>query len=300
MPGTIGGLTRAVADEARAGARAVYTQLSASSPIQAILTSVPTPTLSLGGAENVAILGASTVTNTGPSVISGDVALTPGSSITGFPPGSIVNGSIHINDGVAILAHADALAAYTVLAGEAPTANLTGMDLGGLTLTPGIYKFDSSAQLTGALTLNTLGDPNAVFHFQIGSTLTVASGSSITLLNGNCVELFWQVGSSATIGTSSVFRGTIIASQSITLNTGAILEGRALALNGAVTLDDNTVTLPPACATPTPSPTATPVPTATPSPGPTATPSPGPTATPSPGPTATPSPGPTATPILDA
>ena len=268
-------------------------------------------TVPLGGAENVTVLGATTVTNTGATVIYGDLALTPGTSVTGFPPGQVINGGIHINDGIANAAHAGALAAYNQLAGETPTNNLTGMNLSGMILTSGIYRFDTFAQLSGTLTLDTGGDPNAPFHFQIGSTLTADPGSRVSLLNGNAVNIFWQVGSSATIGTNSAFVGNIIANQSITMNTGATLEGRLLALNGAVTLDNNVITQPGA-ATPTPSPTATPTPTATPSPTatptPTVTPTPSPTATPgptasptaTPGPTATPSPGssPTATPMV--
>ncbi|PZR73608.1 MAG: hypothetical protein DLM52_10730, partial [Chthoniobacterales bacterium] len=225
----------------------------------------------------------------GPSIISGDVDVSPGSAITGFPPGTVVNGSIHSNDAVAIAAHAGALSAYNQLFGETPTSNLTGINLGGLTLLPGIYRFDTFAQLSGTLTLNTQGNQNATFHFQIGTTLGADPASQITLLNGNSVNIFWQVGSSATLGTGSNFVGTIIANQSITLNTGATLEGRALALNGAVTLDSNTITAP----TPTPIPTATPTPTPIPTPTPTPRPSPtaSPTATP------TPQPSPTVTPL---
>ncbi len=250
----------------------------------------------LGGAENTAVLGGSTVTNTGPSMISGDVSLSPGTAITGFPPGTVINGSIHRNDAAAIAAHAGALGAYNQLRSELSTMNLTGSNLGGLTLLPGIYRFDSFAQLSGMLLLDTRGNPNAAFHFQIGTALLADAASQISLLNGNSVNIFWQVGSSATLGVGSRFVGTIIADQSITLNTGATLVGRALAINGAVTLDSNIITAP------TPTPTPTPAPTATPTPGPTATPTatPGGTATPSPTatprPTATPSPTATPTP----
>jgi uncharacterized protein YhjY with autotransporter beta-barrel domain/cell division septation protein DedD len=234
------------------------------------------------------------VTNTGPSVISGDVSVSPGTAITGFPPGTVINGILHSNDASAIAAHAGALSAFNQLAKEMPTSNLTGTNLGGLTLLPGIYRFDTFAQLSGILTLDTQGNSNAAFHFQIGTALLADAASQISLLNGNTVNIFWQVGSSATLGVGSHFAGTIIADQSITFNTGATLDGRALAINGAVTLDSNTITAP----TPTPEPTATPTPepTATPTPAPTATPTPAPTATPTatPGPTATPRP--TATP----
>lgn len=209
---------------------------------------VAAQTVSLGGAQNFSILGGSTVTNTGPTVITGNVGVSPGSAVTGFPPGVVTGGALHANDATAVLAHADAGTAYAQVAGEAslPANNLTGQDLGGLTLTPGVYHFNTSAQLTGTLSLNTGGDPNATFHFQIGSTLTSASNSSILLLNSlSEANIFWQVGSSATLGLNTAFQGTILALTSITLTTGAsITNGRALALNGAVTLDTNNVGLP--------------------------------------------------------
>ena|ERR1700736_76068 len=198
----------------------------------------------LGAADNVTILGSSTVTNTGPTTVTGNVALSPGVSVTGFPPGNIVNGSIHINDALATQAHADAFTAYGQLVGETLTTNLSGQNLGGMILTPGVYHFDTSAQLTGTLTLDTGGDPNAAFHFQIGTTLTTAVASAITLLNGNSVNIFWQVGTSATLDVDSVFYGNILADQSITINTGATVNGRALAINGAVTMDTNTINAP--------------------------------------------------------
>ena len=202
-------------------------------------------TVSLGAAQDVAILGASTITNTGPTTIIGNIALSPGSAITGFPAGVVLGGAIHINDALAVQAHADTFTAFNKLAGETVTTNLTGTNLGGLTLTPGVYHFNTSAQLTGTLQLNTGGNPNAAFHFQIGSTLTTGSGSAVVVLGLNGLSdpnIFWQVGSSATIGTGTVFNGNILALTSITLNTGAALaDGRALAINGAVTLDSNKV-----------------------------------------------------------
>jgi len=193
-------------------------------------------------AAGFAIFAASTITNTGPSVVNGDIGLTTGSSVTGFPPGTL-NGTLHINDAAATNAKLDLQAAYNDLAGR--PCNTVAPDLNS-TLTPGVYCFSSSAQLNTALVLNGQGNPNALFIFQIGSTLTTASNSSVTLTNGaSASNVFWQVGSSATLGTNTVFQGTIIAYSSVTLNTGSkITNGRAMALNGGVTLDNNIVTKP--------------------------------------------------------
>src|SRR5580658_5575281 len=200
---------------------------------------------SLGTAQSFAVLGASAVTNTGPSVITGDLGLSPGTSITGFPPGIVDGGSIYATDALAAQARADATAAYLDLAGEAcNTTYGVPTDLGGKTLVPGVYCFSSSAALTGTLTLNAGGNPDAPFIFLIGSTLTTASDASVVVINGaqRC-QAFWKVGSSATLGTGTNFVGTIIALTSITLDTNAALAGRALARNGAVTLDSNTVSV---------------------------------------------------------
>jgi hypothetical protein len=197
---------------------------------------------SLGNAQSFAVLGGSTVTNTGSSVITGDLGVSPGSAVTGFPPGLVSGGTIHAGDSVALSAQTSNTAAYGILAGEPCSADLTGQDLGGKILTPGVYCFSTSAQLTGTLVLDAGGNTAAVFVFKIGSTLTTASNALVQVINGgsNC-NVFWQVGSSATLGTGTTFSGNILALTSITLNTGARVFGRALAQTGAVTLDTNTI-----------------------------------------------------------
>jgi hypothetical protein len=206
--------------------------------------SVAASVVSLGAAESFAVLGASTVTNAGATIVTGDLGVSPGTAVTGFGPGVVLDGSIHMNDALAMQAHADAFTAYGQLTGETFTTDLSGQNLGGMILMPGVYHFATTAQLTGILTLDTAGDPNAVFHFQIGTTLTTDPASMITLLNGSSANIFWQVGTSATIGVNSVFSGNILADQSITVNSGATINGRAIAINGAVTLDTNTITAP--------------------------------------------------------
>lgn len=197
----------------------------------------------LGTADRFAVLAGSTVTNTGPSTVNGDLGVSPGTAITGFPPGT-VNGAVHAADAVAAQAQSDLSTAYNDAAGRTPPVSVSG-DLGGLTLTPGVYKSGSSLGLTGALTLDAEGNPNAVFIFQAGSTLTTASGSHVKLINGaQPCNVFWQIGSSATLGTSSVFIGNILAYTSISMNNGVTVAGRALARNGGVTLINDTISAP--------------------------------------------------------
>lgn len=199
----------------------------------------------LGTAETFAVLGASTVTNTGATKIRGNLGVSPGTAVVGFPPGLVQVGTIHAADAVAAQAQADLTTAYNAAAALPCKFNLTGHNLGGLTLTPGVYCFNKSAQLTGTLVLDFQSRRNARFIFQIGSTLTTASNSTVSLANWaicapRCL-IDWQVGSSATLGTSTTFSGNIIALASITLTTNVNLCGRALALTGAVTMDTDRV-----------------------------------------------------------
>lgn len=200
-------------------------------------------TVSLGGTSSLAILAGSGITSTGATVITGNMALSPGSSIGGFPPG-ILNGTQHINDAIADQAKLDLTALYNDLAGRTSTdiVTLSG-NIGGLTLTPGLYKSTSSiAVSSGDLTFDAKGNANAVFIIQIASTLTTTSGRQVILSGGALASnIFWQVGSSATFGTTSVFKGTVLAMQSITFNTGATLDGRGFARTGAITMAGNTI-----------------------------------------------------------
>ncbi|MGV8967656.1 MAG: ice-binding family protein [Cellulomonas sp.] len=225
---------------------------------QAAATAVP-----LGTADSFVVLAGSAIANTGPSTLNGDFGTFPTTTITGT--GSIVvNGTNHAGDAVTQGAKADLTTAFGVAAGEASTDTIAA-DLTGLSLLPGVYTSASSVLLTGELTLDAGGDPSAVFVFQAGSTLTTMSNSQVTLTNGaQACNVFWQVGTSATLGTDSDFRGTVLADQSITATTGATIEGRLLARIGAVTLDTNTITRP-SCATPTPTPSSSPTPTPSPS-----------------------------------
>ncbi len=250
---------------------------------------------SLGTAASFGSLAGTTVTNTSPTHVIGDVGVSPGSAIVGFPPGTLT-GVIHAGDPVAAQAQNDVTAAYNNAAGQSCDTNLSGQDLGGKTLVSGVYCFNVAAQLTGQLTLDGQGNANSVFIFQIGSTLTTASNASVLLINGaQACRVFWQIGSSATLGTNTGFKGNILALTSITLNTSASSDGGLYARNGAITLDNNNIQAcgnPPLTLTPTPSPANTLSPTSTPPPGSTNTPTPpGSTNTPTPpGSTNTPTP----------
>jgi hypothetical protein len=196
----------------------------------------------LGSAQTFAVLGASTVTNTGATMITGDLGVSPGTAITGFPPGKVTGGSLHAGDATATAAQANAHSAYANLVAQPCGTNLTGKILGtspgAVTLAPGVYCFNTSARLTGTLTLT----GNGVYVFQTGTTLTTASNSSVVLANGaTAANVFWQVGSSATLGTNTVFAGSVLALISDTITTGSSVNGRVFALTGAVTLDTNAI-----------------------------------------------------------
>jgi hypothetical protein len=205
------------------------------------------PPVPLGSAATFEVLAGSTVTNTGPTIISGgDLGLSPGSAVTGFPPGTLTLPAVmHVTDSTAAQAQLDLTTAYLYAAGLPGGAVLPG-DMSGLTFTPGLYTTASTVMLSaGNVTLDGQGDANAVFIFQVGSTLTTIGSTQVVLAgSAQAKNVFWQVGSSATLGTNSIFEGTIMSLQSITLQTGATLTGRALARNAAVTLDSNTVTAP--------------------------------------------------------
>jgi Ice-binding-like len=208
----------------------------------AALASINPPPLRT--AANFGVLAGTTVTNTGPTVVKGELGVAPGSAVTGFPPG--VSGTQHLADAVATTAEKNLKTAYVYAAAQScPAANnYTGVNLGGLTLGPGVYCQTTAPTLTGKLTLNGSG----IYIFQIGSTLVTASGAHVVLINGaKPCQIFWQVGSSATIATTTTFVGTIMALASIAMQTKATLRGRALARNGAVTLHTNLIINPGIC-----------------------------------------------------
>ena len=199
--------------------------------------------ISLKTSSSIAVFAGTAVTSTGATNITGDLALSPGSSVGGFPPG-ILNGTLHINDTIANTAKQEITVIYNDLAGRTSTdiVTLSG-NIGGLTLTPGLYKSTSSLSISsGDLTFDAKGNTNAIFIIQIASTLTTTSGRKVILSgDAKASNIYWQVGSSATFGTTSVFKGTVIAMQSITFNTGATLDGHGFARTGAVTMEGNTI-----------------------------------------------------------
>ena len=243
------------------------------------------PKVALATSANYAVLGASTVTNTGNSTLNGSLGLWPGTSITGFPPGLVVPpGTTDVTNGPAQQAQADLTAAYVDASGR-PLDATTTADLANLHLGAGVYAGPSKSplSLTGPLVLDGAGDMTSVFIFQTDSTLITASASTVTLINGaqEC-NVFWQVGSSATLGSGSVFTGNILALTSVTVTSSVTVHGRALARNGAVTLDNDTFTRPTCAQAPVVPSTTTTTPSTTTSPS---TTTPGGSATTTPAPT---------------
>ncbi|KDP92140.1 MULTISPECIES: ice-binding family protein [Clavibacter] len=258
-----------------------------------------TATVGLGTAATYSVLAGQGVTNTGPSTLAADLGTSPNAAISGFPPG-VVGGATHAADAAAGQAQSDLTTAYDDAAGR-PTTAAVPADLVGSTLTPGVYTAGGPLANTGTVTLDAQGDPSAVFVIQAPSTLTTGSSSRVSLVNGaQACNVFWQVSSSATLGTNSGFAGTILALTSISVGTGATVDGRALARNGAVTLDDDafvastcgTSTSPIGSGT-TPVVTPTPAPSSTPAPTPTGGSTGGTTGGTTGGSTPTPSPTPT-------
>jgi hypothetical protein len=205
------------------------------------------PAVKLGTVDAFALLAGSAITNTGPSTINGDMGLAPGTAVSGFPPATL-NGTAHVTDAVASIAQNDLTTAYNDAASRGP-ATAVPADLGGLTVTSGVFENASALGLTGALTLDAQGDPNAVFIFKAGSSLTTASASSVNMINGaQACNVFWKVGSSATLGTTSTMVGSVMALTSISLNNAVTVNGRILARNGAVTLINDTISRVPCAA----------------------------------------------------
>lgn len=238
------------APRARAGRVGAVAAVAAAALLVAVAGPAQAATpVGLGTATSFVVLAGAGVTNTGPTTLGGDLGTFPTTSISGA--GSLtVTGTVHAGDAVTQDAKTDLVTAYDVAAGQASNVTVSA-DLAGQTLVSGVYTSASSMGLSGALTLDAAGDPDAVFVFQVGSALTVGSGAAVLLTNGaQACNVIWQVGSSATVGTGAQFRGTVLALTDITLATGATAEGRLLARNGAVTLDTNVVTRP-SCTTPT-------------------------------------------------
>ncbi len=237
-------------------------------PVSVRALTNPPPTLG-ATASTFAVLGASTVTNTGPTIVQGNLGVSPGSSVTGFPPGVVSGAIFTTTNSLAATAQGEANAA-SINAGQQPCdVTLTGQDLGGLApLTPKVYCFASTATLTGQLTLDGTGDPNGIFIFKIGTALDATPGSRVVLINVNPCNIFWQVGSAATLDTTASFAGNILAGTSITLLTGASSNGGLFALTGAVTLQSNNVQT---CSAPIAAPTSTATSTSVPSNTPTST-----------------------------
>jgi hypothetical protein len=233
----------------------------------ALLALLTVPFAAQAAAVNIAtvspfvVLAGSTVTNEGPSVLNGDLGVSPGTALTGFGLPAVVNGATHENNAVAAKAQLDLTNAYDVAAGQpvAPADDLSGTDLGNRILTAGAYRYNAGALLTGPLTLDAQGDPNAQFVFEIGAELTTESASSVLLINGaSACNVFWQVGSSADLGTTTKFVGNLMALSSISVKNGAVVEGRLLARNGAVTLINDVLTKPLCATDSTPTPIDTP------------------------------------------
>jgi len=262
---------RSIAVVATIGLASTGLMISLAGGSQAAVTPI-----SLGTANGFAVLAGAGITNTGPTTITGDIGTFPTTTIVGFSS-VVLTGTNHAGDGTTQGAKTDLVTAYNAAVAESPTTTVSG-DLGGRTLVAGAYSSQSSLGLTGTLTLDGAGNAGSIFVFQAGSTLTTASASTIVLINGaQSCNVFWQMGSSVTLGTNSTFRGSILAQQSITATTGVKVDGRLLASNGAVTLDSNSV-IKPTCAAPVPVPTVTPTVTPTPTATPTVTPTPTPTA----------------------
>jgi len=224
------------------------TPTATTAPLSCAQNAIVGQSVPLGTDITFAVLAASTVTNAGLTVVTGDLGVSPGTAITGFTgiapggPGVVVGGAIHSADPVAAQAQLDLTVAYNNAAGRVNPIGV-GADIGGLVIPPGTYRAPVSLAITGNVTLDGQNNPNSTFIFQMASTLTTSVNSSVTLINGaNACNIFWQVGSSATLNTASVFNGTILAQASISLGTGAVVNGRVLARTGAVTMLSNIVT----------------------------------------------------------